>query len=87
MRKADVEYYSFCVRAERARLEWETAVTRGSHCLQALEEERLQQMGALAATHLAHLAQLGPQLLQVLYFLYLDHIDFLYIFTFIQIFS
>ncbi|CAH1395573.1 unnamed protein product [Nezara viridula] len=31
VKKADIEYYSVCLRAERSRLEWESAVLRGSH--------------------------------------------------------
>ncbi|GLH02880.1 Drebrin-like protein [Gryllus bimaculatus] len=64
VKKADVEYYTFCIRAERARLEWETAVIRGSHCFQALEEERLQQLKDLAACYLNHLQDMGPKLIQ-----------------------
>lgn len=47
------------------RLEWETAVIRGSHCFQALEEERLQQLKDLAACYLHHLQEMGPKLVQV----------------------
>ncbi|XP_063229853.1 nostrin isoform X1 [Bacillus rossius redtenbacheri] len=66
VKKADVEYYTFCIRAERARLEWETAVIRGSHCFQALEEERLQHLKQLATGYLRHLSELGPKLMQSL---------------------
>lgn len=34
VKKADVEYYTVCLRAERSRLEWESAIVRGSHCFQ-----------------------------------------------------
>lgn len=47
------------------RLEWETAVIRGSHCFQALEEERLQQLKDLAACYLHHLQEMGPKMVQV----------------------
>jgi hypothetical protein len=47
------------------RLEWETAVIRGSHCFQALEEERLQQLKDLAACYLNHLQEMGPKMVQV----------------------
>jgi len=30
VKRADVEYYTLCVRAERARVDWEMAVLRGS---------------------------------------------------------
>ncbi|XP_067011922.2 nostrin isoform X2 [Anabrus simplex] len=64
VKKADVEYYTFCIRAERARLEWETAVIRGSQCFQALEEERLQQLKDLAGSYLHHLQEMTPKLVQ-----------------------
>lgn len=64
VKKADVEYYTFSMRAERARLEWETAVIRGSHCFQALEEERLQHLKDLAACYLHHLQEMGPKMVQ-----------------------
>ncbi|RXG72824.1 Nostrin [Armadillidium vulgare] len=41
VQKSDVEYYSYCIRTERARQEWESAVYKGSNCFQTLEEERL----------------------------------------------
>ncbi|CAH0388627.1 unnamed protein product [Bemisia tabaci] len=64
VKKSDVEYYTYCVRAERARLEWETAVVRGSHCFQALEEERLNQLKNLANSYLRHFKEIGPKLTQ-----------------------
>lgn len=41
VKKADVEYYTLCIRAERARVDWEIAVLRGSSMLQSLETQRL----------------------------------------------
>lgn len=64
VKKADVEYYTFCIRAERARLEWETAVLRGSYCLQAIEEERLQNLKELGSMYLRHLKEMGPKMVQ-----------------------
>ncbi|KDR11453.1 Nostrin [Zootermopsis nevadensis] len=64
VKKADVEYYTFSMRAERARLEWETAVIRGSHCFQALEEQRLQQLKDLAFCYLNHVQEMGPKVVQ-----------------------
>jgi hypothetical protein len=40
-------------------------VIRGSHCFQALEEERLQQLKDLAACYLNHLQEMGPKMIQV----------------------
>ncbi|XP_054271219.1 uncharacterized protein LOC128991946 [Macrosteles quadrilineatus] len=64
VKKADVEYYTYCIRAERARLEWESAVLRGSQCFQTLEEERLQQLKELTDTYLHHYKEVGPKLTQ-----------------------
>jgi len=64
VQKSDVEYYTFSMRAERARQEWETAVIRGSHCFQTLEEERLQQLKDLATCYLHHLQEMGPKMVQ-----------------------
>lgn len=41
VKRADVEYYQLCIRAERARVDWEIAVLRGSSMLQSLENQRL----------------------------------------------
>lgn len=41
VKRADVEYYQLCIRAERARVDWEISVLRGSSMLQALENQRL----------------------------------------------
>ena len=38
---------------------------RGSHCFQALEEERLQQLKDLAGCYLHHLQEMGPKMVQV----------------------
>ncbi|GAB0098975.1 hypothetical protein DMENIID0001_147910 [Sergentomyia squamirostris] len=40
VKRADVEYYTLCVRAERARVEYEKAVGRGSSVLQSLDNQR-----------------------------------------------
>lgn len=44
VKRADVEYYTLCVRAERARVDWEMAVLRGSSQLQSSEQQRLGNM-------------------------------------------
>lgn len=41
VKRADVEYYQLCIRAERARVDWEITVLRGSSMWQALENQRL----------------------------------------------
>ncbi|EDV95178.1 GH17799 [Drosophila grimshawi] len=44
VKRADVEYYTLCVRAERARVDWEMAVLRGSSQLQNSEQQRVGNM-------------------------------------------
>ncbi|XP_017871551.1 PREDICTED: nostrin [Drosophila arizonae] len=44
VKRADVEYYTLCVRAERARVDWEMAVLRGSSQLQSSEQHRVGNM-------------------------------------------
>ncbi|XP_059620288.1 antigen EG13 [Phlebotomus argentipes] len=44
VKRADMEYYTLCVRAERARVEYEKAVGRGSTVLQTLDTQRRLNM-------------------------------------------
>jgi hypothetical protein len=62
VRRADVDYYTFCVRSERARLEWEGAIRNGSTCLKTLEEEKLSLLKEMAEKYLHHLLDFGPKL-------------------------
>ncbi|XP_043222080.1 uncharacterized protein LOC122381678 [Amphibalanus amphitrite] len=62
--KADTEYYNFCLRSERARLEWETALNKGSQCFQRLEEERLTRLRAALQAYHQSLAELAPKIAQ-----------------------
>jgi hypothetical protein len=64
VKKADIEYYTLCVRAERARLEWESAVLRGVNTFQSLEEERLNHLKTVLTAYLHHGAELGPRLIE-----------------------
>ncbi|KYB27571.1 hypothetical protein TcasGA2_TC013784 [Tribolium castaneum] len=64
VKKADIEYYTLCVRAERARLEWESAVLRGVNTFQSLEEERLNHLKTVLTSYLHHSAELGPRLIE-----------------------
>lgn len=64
VRKAEGEYYTCCTRAERSRLEWETATQRGGRCFHALEQERLIQMKELVSKYYASLREYGPKLCQ-----------------------
>lgn len=63
-RRADTEFYTVSVRAERARLEYENTVRKGSKQMELLEEERLSALKDLANVYLAHLQALAPRLQQ-----------------------
>ncbi|XP_018325019.1 uncharacterized protein LOC108736906 isoform X2 [Agrilus planipennis] len=64
VKKADIEYYTLCVRAERARLEWESAVLKGSNTFQTLEDERLNNLKTILTAYLHHSSELGPRLIE-----------------------
>uniref|UniRef100_T1JH98 Nostrin n=1 Tax=Strigamia maritima TaxID=126957 RepID=T1JH98_STRMM len=64
MKKADNEYYALCVNAERARLDWESSVYRGSTSFQALEEERIEHMQEVLQKYTNRLSQVGPKLVE-----------------------
>ena len=64
-RRADTEFYTVTVRAERARLEYECAVRKAAKQMELLEEERLSALKDLANVYLAHLQALAPKLQQV----------------------
>ncbi|CAG7820170.1 unnamed protein product [Allacma fusca] len=61
-RRADIEYYTFCVRSERARLEWESSIRNGSTCLRTLEEEKLTLLKDLALKYFHSMNDLTPKL-------------------------
>ncbi|XP_053994278.1 uncharacterized protein LOC128884722 [Hylaeus volcanicus] len=63
-RRADTEFYTVSVRAERARLEYESTVKKGVKQMELLEEERLSALKDLANVYLAHLQALAPRLQQ-----------------------
>ena len=62
MKKADVEYYQLCVRAERARVDWEMDVLRSSSVLQTLETNRLSHMKNCIGTYLKLSQDMCPQI-------------------------
>lgn len=70
-RRADTEFYTVTVRAERARLEYECAVRKAAKQMELLEEERLSALKDLANVYLAHLQALAPKLQQVIMFTYI----------------
>ncbi|KAL0126494.1 hypothetical protein PUN28_005093 [Cardiocondyla obscurior] len=63
-RRADTEFYTVSVRAERARLEYESAMKKGAKQMELLEEERLSALKDLANVYLTHLQALAPRLQQ-----------------------
>lgn len=67
-RRADTEFYTVSVRAERARLEYESTVRKGVKQLELLEEERSSALKDLANVYLAHLQALAPRLQQVTFY-------------------
>ncbi|XP_053661207.1 uncharacterized protein LOC128710187 [Anopheles marshallii] len=62
VKKADVEYYTLCIRAERARVDWEMSVLRGSSMLQTLESQRLAQFKTHVTDYLKLSAEMSPLL-------------------------
>ncbi|XP_044751389.1 uncharacterized protein LOC123311459 isoform X3 [Coccinella septempunctata] len=64
-KKADIEYYETCVKAERTRLEWESAVLRGVDTFQSLEEERLNCLKNALESYIHHSTELTPRLTEV----------------------
>ena len=65
MKRADNEYYTFCLRAERARLDWQSTITKGTRCFQTLEDERLHQLHNLVQRYQTAMAEMAPQVAQV----------------------
>ncbi|XP_024873359.1 nostrin-like, partial [Temnothorax curvispinosus] len=63
-RRADTEFYTVSVRAERARLEYESTMRKGAKQMELLEEERLSALKDLANVYLTHLQALAPRLQQ-----------------------
>ncbi|XP_020285157.1 uncharacterized protein LOC109855369 isoform X2 [Pseudomyrmex gracilis] len=63
-RRADTEFYTVSVRAERARLEFESTVRKGAKQMELLEEERLSALKDFANVYLTHLQSLAPRLQQ-----------------------
>lgn len=62
VKRADVEYYTMCIRAERARVEWEMSVLRGSSVLQSQELQRLDCFKQFMMTYLKLSNDLNPSL-------------------------
>lgn len=65
VKRADVEYYTHCIRAERARVDWEMSVLRGSLVLQNLENQRLGNMKNFASSYLRLSSDMNPLIEQV----------------------
>lgn len=62
VKKADVEYYTLCIRAERARVDWEMSVLRGSSMLQSLENQRLNHFKNYVSSYFRLASDMNPVL-------------------------
>ncbi|XP_076348830.1 nostrin-like isoform X2 [Tachypleus tridentatus] len=62
--KVELDYYSSCLKAERARQQLETATYRAACHFQHLEEERLSHLQELTQKYISHLSTLGPRMVQ-----------------------
>lgn len=60
VKRADVEYYTLCIRAERARIDWEISVLRGSSILQSHESQRLQSLKSYLTNYLKLTNDMNP---------------------------
>ena len=65
MQRSEVEYYTCSIRAERARLEWESAIYKGTTCFQTLEEERLAALKQLVEKYHQNIKIAAPKLAEV----------------------
>lgn len=66
VKRADVEYYTLCVRAERARVEWEMSVLRGSSILQNHENQRLASLKNYVVDYVKFSNQMNPSIEQLM---------------------
>lgn len=62
VKRADIEYYTNCLIAERARVDWELAVMRSSTILQTLENQRLTHMKNYVESYLKLTGDMNPAL-------------------------
>lgn len=60
VKRADVEYYTICIRSERARVDWEMSVLRGSNVLQTLENQRLSNLKNYVSAYMNLSADMNP---------------------------
>eukprot|EP00095_Tigriopus_kingsejongensis_P000509 maker-scaffold367_size194084-snap-gene-0.48 protein:Tk00509 transcript:maker-scaffold367_size194084-snap-gene-0.48-mRNA-1 annotation:"hypothetical protein DAPPUDRAFT_301481" len=62
VRKSDLDYYTCCLKSERARLEMESSLIRGCTVFRQMEEERLEQLKHLAEQYHQTMADNRPKL-------------------------
>lgn len=60
VKRADVEYYTLCIRAERARVDWEMSVLRGSSVFQSHEHQRLDCLKSYLTTYMKLSTDMNP---------------------------
>lgn len=66
MNRADTEYYTFCTRAERARINWEIAVIRGAAILKSHEHQRLQHLKQCLSVYMELTNDVNPNLATII---------------------
>ncbi|XP_076349019.1 nostrin-like isoform X2 [Tachypleus tridentatus] len=64
MVKADYDYYNNCIKAERVRQEWESAVFQACTQFQEMEEKKLVHLQEFVQKYANHLSVLGPKMVQ-----------------------
>ncbi|VVC41607.1 Hypothetical protein CINCED_3A006964 [Cinara cedri] len=65
VKKSYTEYYTYCVRTARAKLEWEMSVNEGEKNFMMLEEERLLRLKEYAQYVLQSYQKLVPKISQI----------------------
>lgn len=66
MNRADNEYYTFCTRAERSRINWEIAVIRGAAILKSHEHQRLQHLKQCLSVYMELTTDVNPNLATII---------------------
>lgn len=62
VKKTDVEYYTYCIRAERARVDWEISILRGTSLFQTMEGQRLNKLNGFIDDYWKIATNLNPTL-------------------------
>ncbi|XP_050531762.1 nostrin [Daktulosphaira vitifoliae] len=65
VKKSYTEYYTYCVRTARAKLDWEMSVSNGENSFMTMEEERLLRLKEYAHHMLQSYQKIGPKISQI----------------------